>query len=302
MTSVVGLHDRVHRAGRGRRRAGRSRARATAGARRARPRSRPDRRWRRRRGSCRSAGRRGTGSRRRRSSPCRRRDSQPPAAPRPRADVAVGACTARRAHEDLADLAGRQRRCRRRDDLHLDRDRPADRAAVRQPLGAGDDRRRPAPRCRRTAPRSSAPSQSIHASFSHGGHGAPRCHTPAATTRRSGAHRVGQSPDARHHRRHDEHTVAPVPVDELQRALRVERRRAPRGCRGQSAHRPHERAVVVHRAGHHHRLVGADHHCGRTAGSSPPGRRRRSASVSRWSRPRSAPSTRCVASGTAARR
>ena len=104
-------------------------------------------------------------------------DSQPSRLLRLRADVAVGrAGPVRGAHEDLADLARRQLVAVFVEDPDLRADlRLADRAAVREPLGAGDHRH---------ALRLGAGVELVHALgpeplderlLEPAGHGAPRC-------------------------------------------------------------------------------------------------------------------------------
>ena len=76
------------------------------------------------------------------------------------------------------------------------------------------------------------PSQSIHASFSHGGHGAPRCHTTFNDdTSYRVAHLGRQLRDARHHRRHDVHRLGVVAGRSAAASARRRTcRRARRGC------------------------------------------------------------------------
>ena len=162
-------------------------------------------------------------------------DSQPPSMRfAVGADVAVG-LRARvvRAHEDLADLTRIGVGAVGAHDLHLAGERPADRAAVREPVGAADDASRLRLGAARRAPRSRPGRASRSTSPSATAGTARRDATrPSTTTRRSGrARRVGQLRDPRHHRRHDVHRLGAVLVDQLQAcAPRRTCRRAPRDC------------------------------------------------------------------------
>ena len=189
------------------RQADRRRWTAPGDARRAPPRSRPDRRWSRRPGSCRCAGRPGRGSRPRRTSRCRPALSQPPGRVR-----AVGARDSGRWAACPPAGAYRSRRSRRpaggspssskaaiSPHGHL-----AHRAAVLQPLGAGDDGHRlglgagvelhdhvrPQP----VDPGLLQPGRAGRGQVPDGAAGWRRRTSPAPSS--------GQAPDAAHHGRH----------------------------------------------------------------------------------------------------
>ena len=71
----------------------------------------------------------------------------------------------------------------------------------------------------------SPPSQSIHASLSHAGHGAAMWNTTRSADRSNRARSVvGQAPDAVHHGRHRVHPVDAMALDQHERALGVEAR------------------------------------------------------------------------------
>ena len=166
-----------------------------------------------------------------------------------------------RTHVDLTDFAGRKVFAVGADDLHLAGERAADRTAVREPLGAGDDRRRLCFGTRVQLP-DRIRAEPLDPLFLEPRR-ARRGEVPHRTQRGdvvAVAHVLRQFRDARHHRRHDVHRVGLPSVDELERLLRVEAATEHDVvAREQRGRGPHERTVVVQRARHQVRAVDRHH-------------------------------------------
>ena len=194
--------------------------------------------------------------------------------PGPGADVAV---RRRRvlapAHPDLADLARRKLSTVGIEDAHLAHERAPHRAAVLEPLAAGDD----AERLRLGAaveledPIGTEPldPRLLEPHGARRGHVEDHAQTREVVARALG---LGQAPDAVHHRRHRVHPVDAMPLDEGQGERRVEARHHDDVVAAQQRQRGgRERAVVVERSAHQVHAVVGDAQQRREAGERLPG-------------------------------